>query len=119
MHALNHGPLGVPFELSPGKLGCGFCWKNLRQLRDLFGSSSAVWRNDRHMIELPAVCMNLISVVGAVHQFIKMNNALGGQCHQRDGRLRVMYASTGQHRTDGHMPVGYVEVQLVPAPVLL
>src|SRR5258708_20349098 len=62
--------------------------------------------------------MNRVGVIGRIHQFVEVNHALGTQCHQRDGGLRVMYTGAGQHRADRYLSVGHIQVQLVAAPVL-
>ena len=71
------------------------------------------------MIELPAVSMNIVGVIGGIHQFVQVDHALGSQCHQRNGDLRVVYAGAGQHSADRHLSVGHVKVKLVTTPVLL
>ena len=56
-------------------------------------------------------------IVSGVHQVIPVRHALRSERYQRNGRLRIVQAGSGQQRGDGNLSVGYIEVQLVAAPV--
>lgn len=76
------------------------------------------------MVELAAVFMDRIAIIGRIHKFVgeprvDMNHALRGHGHQRNCDLRIVHARAGQNRADRHLSAGHIEMQFVTTPVLL
>jgi len=55
-----------------------------------FTTPSRIGINDRHITQAPAVRVNLLRIVRAVHQIVQIPDAMRGHRHQGNGGLTVM-----------------------------
>src|ERR1039458_3056314 len=73
---LTHRPGLIAILLRPRQFRRRRRWEYLRQVRGLLGTPPPVYRNDRHMVELPALTVNVLCVIGRVHQIVEIVDAL-------------------------------------------
>lgn len=66
-----------------------------------------------------AVVVNLLGVVGAVHEVVEVGDTAGGHDRQRNGGLAVVNVGAGQQAADRDVAVGDIDMQPVAAPELL
>lgn len=50
-------------------------------------------RDDRHLVELPALCMDLMVIESRNHHIIKTYEPFGSGCHEPDGDLSIFGVS--------------------------
>jgi len=75
--------------------------------------------DDRLVIQVPAVGLDVVGVVGGIHQVVEILNALRRDGHQRDGGLRIVHAGAGEQRGDGDLAVGDIEMEFIAGPIIL
>ena len=107
---LGVNPLGGGALLEPASL-CG-CQGD-------FLTAPRVGINDGDMAELTGEGVDLLGIVGGVHQIVEAGHALGGHLRQGDRDLGVMKGGGSEDGADGDVPIDAGQVQFVADPGFL
>ena len=66
-----------------------------------------------------AVLMDVLGVVGCVHDFIEIVDPRSGHGHERDGGVGIVQGRRGQDQGDGDLTAGDVDMGFVSGPAFL
>jgi hypothetical protein len=106
VHPLHHRPLLVAFLFRPTQLPVGVLGRY-----ETLGSLVMFHRiNHRRVPLLAAVIQNVAGIVGTVDKVVTVCHPLRGYGHQWNGDLRIMQLGCRQHRAEGDLTIGHVQV---------
>ena len=114
---LHHGSLLVSLLLGPTQFPFHLAHRNVLGLA--LRSARRFQIHDGHVSQAAARLLDMVRLIGRIHQFIAVGDALCTHGGQRNGYLRIMHRGRRQHGTDGDLTIGHIPMEFVPAPVMI